>query len=186
VLSQGNAPHGARAEKLAGASTLTLSEDGTPLAQRLNGSHFFAELAADGALVQVEDGVERRLPPNPDAVFGGVAGRDALLARQQVQMAVRVHARKGAGPAVVRRMPASRPAARRPGGKRTSTRAGPSGDDEPHEPGPPSRRPDALTESRELAASGLADADARSPGPALWSRVRNEAERRAEELRRDG
>jgi hypothetical protein len=152
-VSQGNAQHGARAEKLAGASTLTFSEDGTPLAQWMDGNHLFAEAAADGELTQVVDGVEERLPPNPDAEFGGVSGRDALRARQQVRMAVRVHARKGAGPAVVRRLPASRPAARRPGAKRTSTRAGPSGDDDPPgEPAPPSRRPD-LAEQRSPAPS---------------------------------
>ena len=129
--------------RLPGASKLTFSADGTPLAQWMDGNHLFAEAAADGELTQVVDGVEERLPPNPDAEFGGVSGRDALRARQQVQAAVRVHARKGAGPAVVRRMPASRPAARRPGAKRASTRAGPSSDDDPGEPEPPPRRPDA-------------------------------------------
>lgn len=112
----------------------------------MNGNHLFAEQAADGELMRVhEDGTVERLPPNPDAEFGGVSGRDALRARQQVRMAGQVHARKvaAAGPAVVRRMPASRPAARRPGAKRTSSRAGPSSDDDPPgEPGPPPRRPD--------------------------------------------
>ncbi len=137
-MSQGNAQHGARAEKLAGALTLTFSEDGTPLAWTMNGDHLFAEAAADGTLTQVhEDGTLERLPPNPDAEFGGVSGRDALRARQQVRAAVRVHARRvsaAGSPAVVCRMPAPRAAARRPGAKRTSTRAGPSSDDEPGEP----------------------------------------------------
>jgi len=45
------------------------------------------------------------------------------------------------GPTVVRRIPAARPAARRPGAKRTSTRAGPSSsDDPPGESEPPPRR----------------------------------------------
>lgn len=130
------------AKAFAGGSELTFSADGTPLAWTMNGNHLFAEAAADGELTQAVDGVEERLPPNPDAEFGGVSGRDALRARQRVRMAVRVHARKGA-PAVVRRMPASRPAARRPGAKRTSTRAGPSSGDDPPpgESEPPPRRP---------------------------------------------
>ncbi len=139
-------PHSAKA--FADGSELTFRADGTPLARTMNGDQLFAEQAADGKLVQVEDGVEQRLPPNPDAEFGGVSGRDALRARQQVRMAVRVHARSvsaAGGPAVVRRMPASRAAARRPrpAAKRTSTRAGPSSDDDPGEPEPPPRRPDA-------------------------------------------
>jgi hypothetical protein len=87
-----------------------------------------------------------RLPPNPGAVFGGVSGHDALLARQQCEAAARVHARKMAAVVLVRRMPASRPAARRPRARRTaSSRAGPSGGDEPPGlPPPPPRRPQAL------------------------------------------
>jgi hypothetical protein len=131
--------------RLAGGSTLSFGPDGTPVARRMNGDQLFAEQAADGKLVQVEDGVEERLPPDPGAVFGGVRGHDALLARQQCSAAVRVHARKtaAASPALVRRMPASRPAARRPraSAKRSSTRDDDDGDGEPE---PAQGRPEAL------------------------------------------
>jgi len=175
--------------RLVDGSTLTFRGDGSPLARTMNGNQLFAEAAADGELTQVVDGVEQRLPADPGAVFGGVSGHDALVARQQVRMAGQVHARKvaAAGPAVVRRLPTSRPAARRPGAKRTRSRAGPSSDDDPPgEAGPPPRRPENLAEQREFAASRLALADARSPSPALWERVRNVADRRTEELRRRG
>jgi len=132
------------AKALADGSLLTFGEDGSPLARTMNGDQLWAELAADGALSRVhEDGTVERLPADPDVVVGGVRGRDALLARQQCEAAVRVHARKMAAVVLVRRMPASRPAARRAGAKRTSARAGPSSDDDPHEPGPPPRRPSA-------------------------------------------
>lgn len=103
-----------------------------------------------------------------------IAAEDAIAARRQCSFA----------PAA-RRTPAARPAARRPRARRTaSSRAGPSGgDDPPGLPPPPSRRPDL---ARELAATRLALADALMPSAALWERVRNGAERRAEELRRRG
>lgn len=87
-------------------------------------------------------------------------------------------------PVVQRTAPRTRGAGR-PAGRRRAvrSRAGPS--DESDEP-PPARGRHDLAELRDLAASGLADADARSPGAPLWERVRNEADRRAEELRRRG
>jgi len=112
----------------------------------MNGDQWWAEAAAAGELTRVEDGVEERLPPDPDIVVGGVRGHDALRARQQFQVAGRVHARNvsAASPALVRRMPASRPAARRPraSAKRSSARDGP--DDGDGEPEPARGRPEAL------------------------------------------
>ena len=127
-MSQGNAQHGARAEKLADGSELTFRPDGTPLARTMNGNQLFAEQAADGKLTQVhEDGTVERLPPNPGAVFGGVSGHDALRARQQCSAAVRVHARRvaAAGPAVRRTAPRARGAGRPAGRRAVSSRAGP-------------------------------------------------------------
>jgi len=132
--------------RLADGSTLTFLADGSPVARRMNGDQLWAEQAADGKLVQVEDGVRTRLPPDPGAVVGGVSGRDALRARQQTQAAVLVHARKisAASPTVVRRVPAPRPTARRPraSAKRSSTRD--DDDDGDGEPEPAQGRPEAL------------------------------------------
>ena len=169
--------------RLPGASKLTFSADGTPLAQRMDGNHLFAAAAAAGELM---DGVEERLPANPDVVVGGVSGRNALLARQQCSAAVRVHVLKMAAVVLVQRTAPRTRGAGRPAGRRRAvrSRAGPSGDADPHEPPPPARRPENLAEERACAATRLADADALMPSSALWSRVRNEADRRAEELRR--
>ena len=132
----------APAEKLADGSKLTHLPDGS-VSRRMNVAQLLAEEFASGGVTRVhEDGTQEQLPPNPDVVVGGVRGHDALRARQQFRVAGRLRARRAtARPAVVRRTPAARPAARRPLRTSSSSRTS-SADpgDDPDLPAPAPRR----------------------------------------------
>lgn len=159
------------AEKLADGSEVRRYPDARLAVHRMNANHVLALAAATGELTRLhEDGTEERLPPDPDAVYGGVRGRDAIRARQQLRAAALVHARATAdtvSPAVVRRTPAARPAARRPraSAKRTAARDGPDdeGEAEPASRGPapsprfsrPWRRADGQLTDRTAALDRL-------------------------------
>jgi len=136
------ADRSAPAERLADGSELRLHPDGA-CSQRMNGDHFFAGALAAGEVTRVhEDGTQERLPPDPHVVVGAVRGHDALRARQQFRAAGCLRARRAtARPAVVRRTPAARPAARRPLRTSSSSRTS-SADpgDDPDLPSPAPRR----------------------------------------------
>ena len=127
---------------LADGSALRRRLDGS-VVRTMNGEHFFAEALAAGEVRRAhEEGTEERLPPDPDVVVGGVRGHDALRARQQFRAAGCLRARRAtARPAVVRRTPAARPAARRPLRTSSSSRTS-SADpgDDPDLPSPAPRR----------------------------------------------
>lgn len=82
---------------------------------------------------------------------------------------------------VVRRTPQARPAARRPRASTTRSSRGSPDDDPGDGPEPGDARP-----ADDLAATRRAVKDALRPERTLWARVRAEAARRTEELRRRG